>query len=160
MRVKVIVAMGLGVLIWWGATDECVAWTGLTKPDGPPSPQTQSNSSSTDAFSEQEKAAVIEAYASAARKNGYETSVVTQPDGRIIALKLTKIGKTDNGHGILEKKWDEQDTIDLTLSKQAGGVSILSVSHDVMVRPPIGDWIKRPSNAVPAWVVVPAASNG
>jgi len=158
MRVKTLVAIPLSILVWWSAGGQSVAGEIVDQLGS--NPHQTSSSGPTDTFSEQEKAAVIEAYANAARKNGYETSVVTQPDRRIIALKLTKLGKTDNGHGILEKKWDEQDTIDVTLTKQAGGISILSVSHDVMVRPPIGDWIKRPSKAVPAWVVAPAAAQG
>jgi hypothetical protein len=95
-----------------------------------------------------------------AKKNGYEPSVVTETGGKIAGLKLTRLGKTEAGHGILQKKWDERDTIDLTLGAKPGGVTIESVARDVMVKPPIGDWIKQPSDQIPAWVLMPSMING
>lgn len=102
----------------------------------------------------------LEDYLKAARSNGYEPSILGQPGDRVLVLKLTKLGKTESGHGILQRKWDQKDTIDLTLGKQAGGLSLESVSRDVMVKPPIGDWIKQPVNDVPAWVLAPALTSG
>ncbi len=102
----------------------------------------------------------LEDYIRVAKSNGYETSILGQPGDRRLVLKLTKLGKTENGHGILQRKWDQEDIIDLTLNRQEGGLSLESVSRDVMVKPPVGDWIKQPATDIPTWVLVPVFTSG
>jgi hypothetical protein len=102
----------------------------------------------------------LDDYIKAATRYGYEPSIIGQPGDRLLVLELTKFGKTANGYGILQKKWDQKDTIDLTFGRQADGFSLESVSRNVQVKPPIGDWIKQPSKDVPAWVLAPSLTSG
>lgn len=129
-------------------------------PAGAASPESGAPPAGNQVSAPAEKNLSIEDIISAAKKNGYEPSVVTQPDGKIASLKLTKLGKTTAGHGLLQKKWDETDTIDLSLDQNDGKITIKGVTRDVMVKPPIGDWIKQPSNQIPTWVMAPDKVNG
>jgi hypothetical protein len=143
----------VGAALVWGALP-----VGAASPD--PSQPAAGPQSAAPTRSPAGKLLTLEDYIKAAQTNGYEPSILGQPGDRILVLKLTKLGKTESGHGILQRKWDQKDTIDLTLGKQEGGLALEGVSRDVMVKPPIGDWIKQPVNDVPAWVLAPALTTG
>lgn len=102
----------------------------------------------------------LQKYIAEANKNGYSAAIVGNPASDRIVLELTKIGKTQNGFGLLQRKWDEKDTINLTFARKDSGVTLQDAKRDVAIKPPIGDWIKQPSSSVPAWVLGPGAGSG
>jgi hypothetical protein len=165
MRKRDAIWIAVGMLLVLGQTAGAVPPDGTTfpappGPAGDEGPGPAAGNGQAGAAVAISKQSILDVYIKTAKQNGYESSVLGQPGDDLFVLKLTRLGKTQNGYGILQKKWDEKDVIDLTFGKAGKGVALEEVKRDVMVKPPFGDWIKQPTADVPTWVLAPSPTNG
>jgi hypothetical protein len=96
------------------------------------------------------------ALAKKAEDLGYEAKIIPTDLGGL-ELQFVKLGKTEEGHGLLGKKWDQKDTINLLYSPDGGGdYKLASAKRVIEERAPIGGWKKLSESIVlPEALLVP-----
>jgi hypothetical protein len=73
---------------------------------------------------------------------------VTAGPGEFGAINViyTKEGISDEGHGLLRKKWDQRETINMRYLPTTDGLQPASVKRTVELKPPVGPWKRVEEN--------------
>jgi hypothetical protein len=99
--------------------------------------------------------AAVQNLVSRAHESGYSVTVAPGEFGTVDA-ELTKTGKTPESHGILQRQWDQRETLELKyLPTPTGGLTVFGAERLVEQKPPIGPWTvkSRETGTVPPELV-------
>ena len=78
---------------------------------------------------------------SKARSEGYQVDVAEE--SKLVKVKLQKEGKTQEGHGFLNVKWDQRESWELILFREGDKLRLFSTDGTREKKPPVaGTWSK------------------
>jgi hypothetical protein len=79
-------------------------------------------------------------------KLGYKVVFLSMDFGTI-DVQYSKIGKTNETHGLLGKHWDQRETINVQYLPTTEGVKVTSAKRVVEQKAPIGQWTMTSENS-------------
>jgi hypothetical protein len=75
----------------------------------------------------------------AAREAGY-SAAITPGEFGTYSVTLAREGQSEETHGLLQKRWQERETIELIYVPTDEGLQATSATRTVEQKPPIGQW--------------------
>jgi hypothetical protein len=105
--------------------------------------------------SSQSVEAAFAAFEAAAKAVGYDVKVVSSTE-KSVDVALSKLSKTEESYGILQKKWDQREFVAVKISDEGAGPVTEVKTRLVERKPPIGPWAvvveesaNAPANVLP-----------
>jgi hypothetical protein len=105
----------------------------------------------------QERPEVARALFARARERGFSVSVL-QDDQQLLKIRFVRKGKTTDGFGLLNIKWDERVTWDVAYVRHGAALKLATSEGLTERKPPIaGSWheVQRVTGDPPSWAVTP-----